>query len=469
MLAKMLQYIRYLHIPYSQRLELTFKHHNSTYGPFGIGPKIPMETLLALPFEPVPPRFYKFSVHSSFLVNFWDSLIFMTIIVGILGLFLLFEWIVGKVMKNLTLYPLVKKIRAALQNFFLMQFYNIFGDILLFLILDMKDVNLVTPETTISLSLSIIFLLIGLIIVGVHIYILIRFYTFRKKKSWASEIESFSKQYEGSDVLFKYVKNSSMVSQSFLLIFVIRNCLFSLILGLLFEQALVQIILISTMSVVMLIYLVVQRPFTDLVNLFQHVVFETMLLVVNICVLIIAQIDFEKEGSYQLRDRLCEAIIYTSLIFSFAPQVFLVIKLIVAVVAWYKTFSKKPYQISKKNIELKRRNMTQNPSSTSFDGQNESLNESSVGLTVNQNTSNISLATGPAQQKRETGLQYNTSPQGNALKKFQADYDQRDLDFFRPQNVVQIVNKNKSRNTIESNQSQTSIFRRRSKGARKIL
>ena len=473
MLAKMLQYIRYLDLPYSQRLELTFKYHNSTFGPFGIGPNIPKETLLALPFEPVPPRFYKYHVHSSFLANFWDSLIFVTIVFGVLALFLLAEWIVGKAM---TLPAIIKKIRTALQNFFLMQFYNIFGDILLFLVLDLKDVNFTTTETVISFSFSILFLLIGCIILALHIYILVKFYIFRRKESWHSEIEGFSKRYEGSEVLFKQCKNHTFVSQGFLLIFVIRNCLFNLILALLPEEPLTQIILIFSMSVGMLIYLIVQRPFTSLVNLLQHLVCELILLIVNTCVLIMAQLNYEKEGSYEARDRLCEGVIYTSLIFSFVPQVFLAIKLAVAAFEWYKTSRKKPYQIPRKNVELRGKPTAQDHSSTSLDGSHELLNESSVELTTNQKISNMILPTGPSFQTREIGSQCDTSPQGkthgkiNILEQGRETYlDQHDLNFFRPQNIIHIVNNNKLQNMVKSNQSQTSIFRRRSKSSRKNL
>lgn len=391
MLAKMLQYSRYLDIPYSQRLEQTFKYHNSTYGPFGIGPKMPRELLLEVPLNPIPLRFLKFHVHSNFLVNFWDNLIFITIISGTLLILVLIEYTVVKIKGKKAPYPIIKNIRAALQNFCLMQFYNMFGDVLLFLALDLRRVTFDTRELTISFCISILFCLIGCIILVIHISILMKFFFFRKKESWASQFGEFSKHYEGSDVLFKHFKDNSFFSQSFLLIFVIRNLFFNLVLALLSEIPLAQAILIFSMTVSMFLYLLIQRPFKSVINLLQHLTCELIFLVVNVCILVLAQLKFENQGSYELRDELCEAIIYTSLIFSFVPQVFLALKLSAAALDWYKTSNNKSLQAQKnitKGTVIKRHRKTQDmPQHLEY--QKSTLDESSVGLNIPQNTSNL--------------------------------------------------------------------------------
>ena len=137
-------------------------------------------------------------------------------------------------------------------------------------------------------------------------------------------------------MLFKHFKDNTFISQSFLLLFMIRNLLFNLSLAPFFEHPLIQAILILIMSLLIFLYLLIQRPFKPIINLLQHITCEIVFLVVNICILILAQINFEKENSYQFRDNLCEVIIYTSLIFSFFPQVFLALKLVSAVFEWYK-------------------------------------------------------------------------------------------------------------------------------------
>lgn len=347
MLAKMLQYIRYMNLPYSQRLEKTFKFQNSTYGPYGLGPKMPLNLILELPFHEVPNRFWKFHVFSCFLINFCDSLIFLAIIFGVLLIVALVEWIATKIKQRRTFYPIIRLGRVSIQNFFIMQFYNVFGDIVMFIALDWKQVDLTNGDATLSFLLSIICLCTGCAIIGIHIYILMKFYKLRRIKSMASKLDKLSKEYEWSGVMYLHFKNNTFISQSFLLLYVIRNCLYNLVLVLLYDYPLIQTILIMSMSVFMLTYLLAQRPFTTLINQVQHIVYEIIFLLVNICVLIIAQMNFEKSGAYPMRDRLCEAVIYTSLIFSFIPQVFLGIKVLIAVIVWYQTSRSKSYKISR--------------------------------------------------------------------------------------------------------------------------
>ena len=394
MLTKMLQYLRFLDIPYSKRLELTFKPHNSTYGPFGIGPKLPTETLMRTPMHPIPLRFVEFHVHSSFLVNFWDNLIFMGIIICCFGLFKLIEWSIAKIKHKPVPYPIVRKIRAAVQNFFFMQFYNIFGDVLFFSILELRTLySFDSTETIISFCLSVIYLCIGCGVMMIHVSILLQFYNLRKKAAWVSEIEGLYKVYEGSEVFFKHFKNKTVLTQSFLLFFVLRNVFFYLTLALLPDHPLVQTGLILTLTFFILGYLILQRPFITVVNLLQQITCEVIFLLANTCVFIIAQLDLKSESSYHTRDSLCEVIIYTSLVFTFVPQGFLVIKVIIAVVDWYRASRKKPLQSNIKQIpRIAINNRSQDDMSQSIEFQNQSLNDSSAGLTRVQ-TSNFSTQT----------------------------------------------------------------------------
>lgn len=386
MLTKMLQYLRYLDIPYSKRLELTFKPHNSTYGPFGIGPKFPTDTLLRIPMNPIPIRFIKFHVHSSFLVNFWDSLIFIAIILCGFAIFKLIEWIIPRLKKKLIPDTIVRKIRAAVQNMFFMQFYNIFGDVLLFSILELRNLSFDNAETVISFCLAVLFLCLGCFVIAIHISVLLKFHMLRKKVAWISKIEGLYKIYEGSEVFFKHFKNNNLFTQSFLLFFVIRNILFYLTIALLSAHPLVQTMLILTLTLSILAYLIIKRPFNTLVNLFQQIICEVMFLLANTCVFIITQLDFEKENSYKTRDGLCEVIIYTSLVFTFVPQAFLVIKIIIAAVEWYNASRKKPQKASVKQVPKILINGRQQESHA-LEFQNQSLNDSSATLTVLQNMS----------------------------------------------------------------------------------
>lgn len=220
-----------------------------------------------------------------------------------------------------------------------------------------------------------------------------RFYTLRRNKSEISKMQELSKQYEGFGAMFMYFKDNSFINQDFLFLFVIRYCLFNLILATLSDYPLAQAILIMSMSALMLIYLLIQRPFKTIVNQLQHIVYEVIYLIVNTCVLIVAQINFENSGSYPFRDQLCEVVIYTSLVFSFIPQAFLGIKVMVAAMEWYRTSNNK---VSQQNLKddpmptvqkrIRKENTTQFPK---YQGQ--LLDESSAALSISHDSSNIYL------------------------------------------------------------------------------
>lgn len=387
MLTKMLQYLRFLNIPYSQRLELTFKPHNSIAGPFGIGPKLPAEALTKIPMHPIPQRFMKFHVHSSFLVNFWDSLIFMSIIIFCVALFKLAEWSISKIKNRPVPYPIVKKIRAAVQNMFFMQFYNILGDVLFFSIFELKNLNFESAETIISFCLAILFICIGGLVIAIHLSILLKFYNLRKKTAWVSKIEGLYKAYEGSEVFFKHFKNKTVLTQSFLLLFVVRNVLFYLTIALLSGYPLVQAMLIFILTIFILGYLILLRPFNTIVNLLQQITCEVMFLLANTCVFIIIQLDFKKENSNHIRDSLCDVIIYTSLVFTLVPQAFLAVKIVIGIIEWYKVYRNKSNQPNTKQIPtITINHRLQDNISQYVEHDNQSLNDSSAALSVVQNS-----------------------------------------------------------------------------------
>lgn len=387
-LALMFQNIKYLNVSYSQRLELTFKYHNSTYGPYKVGPRMPLDLISNLPLHAIPARFLKFHVHSSFLINFWDNLIFLAILFGLLSLVAFIEWGVTKIKKKTV--SSLRMGRAAIQCFSMMQFYNVLGDILLFAVLETQTKDLVNSETNLSFSLSILFLCIGSLILGAHLYILIRFSKFRKNPLWPSEIEEFSKKYEGSSVIFKHFKDSAFASQSFLFFFVMRSCIFNLTLAFLPDQPEIQISLILTFSAIMLMYLIAQRPFKTIVNLLQHITCEILLLIVNISVLMITHLKFENQGAYENRDQLCDVIIYTTLVFGYVPQVFLVIKVIVAVIEWRMSKKKSSQKQVKtdRNVKIQKRAHNGTPKFITY--QNRGLNDSSVEISMAHNISGLS-------------------------------------------------------------------------------
>jgi len=103
----------------------------------------------------------------------------------------------------------------------------------------------------------------------------------------------------------------------FLFIFLVRVCLFSGMLGYLFEYPLLQASAFVLFGILMLAFLIAKRPIKDRVSLIMEIAFELVLLPFNLCVLILAIMDKQGIEDLDQRNRLGDVMIYINLIAPF--------------------------------------------------------------------------------------------------------------------------------------------------------
>ena len=115
--GKIFSNIKYLNISYSSELELAFKYWSSSMISFGLTLPTPNFTESDIEVNSVPYVFEKHEVNAIFLINFWEDLVFLCIFSGIFGVFKLIELIVP--------HSKIQFIRKIIQNFLLIQSYNI--------------------------------------------------------------------------------------------------------------------------------------------------------------------------------------------------------------------------------------------------------------------------------------------------------------------------------------------------------
>mmetsp|Transcript_41530 Transcript_41530/g.36885 ORF Transcript_41530/g.36885 Transcript_41530/m.36885 type:complete len:86 (-) Transcript_41530:1387-1644(-) len=80
-------------------------------------------------------------------------------------------------------------------------------------------------------------------------------------------------------------------TQLYMLAFFARILLYNGLIGGLEDYPLVQAISITTLSVLMLGYVLIVRPFKTELNFYEIVTYELLVLVVNVCVLVLAIYD----------------------------------------------------------------------------------------------------------------------------------------------------------------------------------
>ena len=106
-------------------------------------------------------------------------------------------------------------------------------------------------------------------------------------------------------------------------------------------------------TMTMVTYLILAKPFKILVNLFQQLACQLILLTVNICLIIMAVEDSKFSGPSNLKESLGNVIILCSTIVNFVPPVFLVLKILDVAFRYYKTYQQtKKLKNTKTSIAL---------------------------------------------------------------------------------------------------------------------
>ena len=341
MLTKILQYTKFLTVEHDARLEMMLKSSKLTTGFLFFAPKMHASTKEKFENQLLPAEFIKYKIHSSFVVNFWDGFMSLAICIGIL--FFVFILEVGTRSKDTESYLnfFVQKFRYGIQNFLLMQSYNCYGDIILFSVLDISTVEFSTPPAAISFNMAFISIFVGIVVLSLHIMLLLKYQRIKRQsasnESHEENVDKFSKSYEGVQALFFSFKDTSLVTQGFFLFLTVCNVSYSLIVTLLYKYTLIQLILMITLNIAMVGYLLFARPFKRLVNLFQQLLGEIILLIVNASLLGIFIITNRAQNLSNTQENLNEVIIMSNMVVGFIAPVFLVIKIVIIIVELYKS------------------------------------------------------------------------------------------------------------------------------------
>lgn len=343
-LAKMLFYIRYLNINYPEDLRVLFEATKPSSISLTLGLQMNQRTRQDLYYVPVSDKFTIYNVNSSFLVNFWDGMVLLVIIFGMVIVLLVFEFAAKILNKKWLPYALINKVRIAIQNFALLQFYICCSDIVLFGSLQISRIEIRSPLDLISIILACVgsALIIG--VLCLHIFIVYKHQKISQKyKNTGDDVElkRFEKHYQGLSAFFEDFRAVSYLHESCLIFTVLRAIVFNLIISFLYNYPLFQAIIIVMLNIILVVYLGFKRPFKHIVNFLQQMIAEVILLVVNTSMLTLAFMDGGSITDPSKRDVLGCIIVFCSLIFRFMPSIFTTIKMVILAKEIYEDRKKK--------------------------------------------------------------------------------------------------------------------------------
>ena len=282
---KMLQYIRYIDVSYWQELINVFHDWDSSWLSLDFRIEIPDEIGDESAYRRVPNIFSNYKVSGSFLQNFWEN----TMALGILGLLVSSLWGVeyfSKKKHTSSQKLFSTRLRIMGQNLLISQFYIKCGDVIFFFVIQAKAFWKATALSASSLLISIV---VTVAFFGFHLQLVNKYQKSEKKRGF----EDFCEKNEGVKILFERFKDKSILSQSFLLIFVMKDLASSVVLTTLLISPLSQIIIITTMNVLMICYLLWKTPFRQIIDGIEQLIYESLLLCANLCVLTLAISDEE--------------------------------------------------------------------------------------------------------------------------------------------------------------------------------
>jgi len=334
--SSMLLYFRYMKIRYPPNLLGYFRMQDYPLISIGFGIDFPLSLEENIESQRLPDVFEFYKLHSSFLVNSWNSLttlviVFVTIFI-IMGLLFLIN-------KSSKVHALLGKLlQQAKWNYPLMILCGSFGETVFYSALQFRTSQFDSLESVLGLFLAIGMVAVSLWIVCQALFIVIAVRKNQKKIRGENvkKQEDSHEKWKDYGILYSEYKENSFLNQSYMTIYLLRNSFFHLIIVTLFNYPLLQAILLTILSVVALTYLLLLRPLKNLLDLIQTCINEVFLLIVTAGVLILAISNDSKDSSIDLRERIGDTIIIINTIFCSLPLAFLGISGLSLILRFYK-------------------------------------------------------------------------------------------------------------------------------------
>ena len=296
---RLLQYINYLDMELPTRLERLVRNQGRELSSLTLGSKMPKNLRAGFKSYQLPLVFEKRGLHSRFLVNFWESLFvliaftFSALIFSVLHrTSIRYKWTRCE--------PVLQRLKHIFQfNLCIVYFAVNIGDIILYASFELKT----THVNQISSALSFITCLIA-------IFLTITLFTLsfvtgsqpRNVKILPSSNEpekitpkTSSPKHISLQVLFQGFQDKIEGSKYFFLLYIVRASLPMFFTSCLVRLPMVQIAMNMVLCVSMLLFVLIKKPLKSKVNHKQLLVLETLVLLVNICILTLVLIDKSKK------------------------------------------------------------------------------------------------------------------------------------------------------------------------------
>ena len=304
LVSKIVQNTRYMNLSVTSDLSEIYKTWNTDI----ISWDVPNVISDFDHFKTAPPLFAQYGIGSSFLTNFWPTLVNIGIGVTIFITSLVLKKFSEQAKYEGWGFLLVRKLVAGSFNFTLVQAYACLDDILFYLVIDVKTNPFNSFFCWASLISASVFLALGCMLVFLN------FWTVKKyqgiKKQDLKGLEAFNERNKYWELFYSDFNDDDLLNQSFFAFLVLRSTLSSLIITVLYDYPLMQTPFMIILDGAIILFLLLKKPFNTLRGTLCQYYFEIITLLVHLCTFILSLQDSLQASSELLRKILSTGIIY---------------------------------------------------------------------------------------------------------------------------------------------------------------
>ena len=287
-LSKILTYIKFINVAYPPLFQKILDNQDTSLNVFIPFPKT-FNQIKQQAQNSTVPIFRKYDLTSCFLLEFWFP-IFVILLALIITLFTEALYYFTKKKPKIALVAQVLRNKFK-WNFFITRFVAYYDGIVLLTSLQLR---VVTFNALIPIISILVLMVINFMAFAIPIRVLRVLAYIRKaheqipiEQRRARVLDKMDVKWRGYKVIYQDFKRSTFLQHGFLVIFIVRICLFYLSIAYLYEYPLAQIIISLLINVLMMAYLVLKPPFNIKWMLIVQIIEEMMIFVVNICILIL--------------------------------------------------------------------------------------------------------------------------------------------------------------------------------------
>jgi len=325
--AKLVRYMKYINIKFPPRLERLRISGARTVLNLKLEIGVPHNYNNSFTKQTIPKIFEKSRLHSSFLVNFWQELISLSVLLGLAMILIMLE--VSSKSYNC---PLVQKLCQNFRyifkwNLILVLFAINIDEVILYSALEFKTFHDDSVQSIISFLLGLFMFLACLAFFPFSLILSSKASHFNN----LNNLQEFLEKNEGFQVLFRGYKNNSFINRRFFSFYLLRFILPMLFASYCDTVPLLQSIIYFTIGAFTLLIIICNKPFENRINYVQSICIETLTLINNICLLILISFDTQGNTDHDSFILTGDLIILTNVTTNFLQIVFLVYKIIDAI------------------------------------------------------------------------------------------------------------------------------------------